>query len=244
MARWSDKVHVLGPPLSPSPRLTELITDRLLGLMQSGHLKEGARLPAERELAGLLGVSRTMVREALAALQLAGLVERRPGAGTIVTRAPASSFQLQDAIEAGASVASLIDARMAADLGVAHLLCDGRAYDVGEARELLEAMRHAVVTKRKPGSYLPPSIEFHLALARATERPLVTAMQESLLELMRPHLWILAQKYDLALARRSLALHERILAAVDARDLLTALAEVKSHYSSYPALAAPPPPSS
>lgn len=49
-------------------------------------LQPGDRLPAEPDFAAELGVSRTTLRQALARIERAGLVERRPGAGTVVTR--------------------------------------------------------------------------------------------------------------------------------------------------------------
>jgi DNA-binding FadR family transcriptional regulator len=213
-----------------------MITERLLALMRSGHLKEGAKLPPERELAEMLGVSRTIVREALSALRLAGLVERRPGIGTVVTRIPPTAVGLDDYIEAGASIAELIEARMAVELGIVHLLCEPREYDLGGVVALLDSMRLAVRQDLKAENYILPSLDFHLALASATEQPVLTAIQANLIDLMRPHLWLLIEKYDLALAEKSLALHERMFAAITKRDVIGALAEVKSHYMPYPVL--------
>jgi GntR family transcriptional repressor for pyruvate dehydrogenase complex len=227
--------NLVGPPLGPTQGLSELITDRLLGLMRSGRLKEGSKLPPERELAELLGVSRTMVREALSALQLAGLVERRQGRGTVIVRTPTNPVELDSYIEASASIAELIEARMAIELGVAHLLCEDRAYDLSEPLACLDLMRIAVHEEHECERYLMPSLEFHLALARATERRMVVAIVENLIDLMRPHLWLLAERYHLPLARSSLALHERMLASIQARDLITALAQIKLHYTPYPA---------
>lgn len=65
--------------------LPELIVRKLLGLVKSGHLKPGERLPAERTLAEELGVGRSTLREALRALQLLGIVDIRHGGGVFVT---------------------------------------------------------------------------------------------------------------------------------------------------------------
>jgi GntR family transcriptional repressor for pyruvate dehydrogenase complex len=220
-----------------TPRLGELITGRLLALMRSGRLKEGSKLPPERELAELLGVSRTMVREALSALQLTGLLERTPGVGTVIKRVPVEPGSiLHDYIEAGVSIAELIDARLVIDLGLAHVLCDEREYDLTEAFALLDVMRLEVRRNRSVEGYLPPSLDIHVALARATDRPLVTATAERLVELTRPHVWLVRENYSLELAQRSLELHERLCVAIASKDLISALAEVKSHYTAYPAL--------
>jgi GntR family transcriptional repressor for pyruvate dehydrogenase complex len=57
-------------------------------LIDNGEFAAGARLPPERELAVLLGVSRTSVREALISLEIAGRVEVRVGTGIFVQRQP------------------------------------------------------------------------------------------------------------------------------------------------------------
>jgi len=64
------------------------IEEQLAGRIEAGHLAPGERLPAERELALALSVSRMTVRQALASLAARGLVERGVGRGTFVRRAP------------------------------------------------------------------------------------------------------------------------------------------------------------
>src|SRR2546430_11104690 len=66
-------------------RLYRQIADQIAGLIEAGEFARGARLPAERELAALLGVSRTSVREAIISLEIAGLVDVRVGTGIFVT---------------------------------------------------------------------------------------------------------------------------------------------------------------
>ena len=72
-------------------RLYRQIADQIASLIGNGEFPHGSRLPAERELATLLGVSRTSVREALISLEIGGLVEVRVGSGVFVTAGPASS---------------------------------------------------------------------------------------------------------------------------------------------------------
>jgi len=69
-------------------RLYRQIADQLSGLIAAGEYPPGSRLPAERDLAEQLGVSRPSVREALIALEVEGLVEVRGGSGVYVLRAP------------------------------------------------------------------------------------------------------------------------------------------------------------
>src|SRR5215831_9839861 len=69
--------------LSPATvRLSTSVAARIEELIASGRLKSGRRLPSERQLAELLGVSRGSIREAITELEVKGLVTRRPGSGT------------------------------------------------------------------------------------------------------------------------------------------------------------------
>src|SRR5215467_13055063 len=71
-------------------RLYRQIADQIARLIASGEFPPGARLPAERELATSLGVSRASVREAIISLEMGGLVEVRVGTGIFVTRSVAA----------------------------------------------------------------------------------------------------------------------------------------------------------
>ena len=76
-------------PFQPidSQRLYQKVADQIGELIRSGEFKPGHRLPPERDLSKQLGVSRPVVREAMIALELAGLIEVRTGAGTFVREA-------------------------------------------------------------------------------------------------------------------------------------------------------------
>src|SRR3989304_4005061 len=67
-----------------STRIYEEIVRQIKAMIAEGRLKSGDQLPPERELAEKFLVSRTSVREALRALESLGLLEIRPGGGTVV----------------------------------------------------------------------------------------------------------------------------------------------------------------
>ncbi|MAT95126.1 MAG: GntR family transcriptional regulator [Halioglobus sp.] len=69
-------------------RLYLQVAQQLQGLIESGAIEVGARLPSERDLASQFGVSRPTVREAMIALEIAGLVEVRSGSGVYVLARP------------------------------------------------------------------------------------------------------------------------------------------------------------
>src|SRR4051794_39006949 len=71
-----------------SQRLYRQIAEQLRGLISGGEFPAGSRLPAERDLARQLGVSRPSVREALIALEVEGWIEVRVGSGVYVRPQP------------------------------------------------------------------------------------------------------------------------------------------------------------
>lgn len=154
--------------------LRDTIVARLRALIVAGVLKPGERLPTERDLAAQLSVSRSAIREALLALESAGLIERRQGSGTRVsTRLPLStvldSFEADDArtIAASAEFRTVVEpqvARLAAariDAVELEALADLLAQS-GQARDIEQSVRL--------------DIAFHAAIAAATRNPLLTSL--------------------------------------------------------------------
>src|SRR5215213_9086230 len=74
-------------PLEREQRLYERVVEKVLELISSGAWKPGYRLPPERELSESFGVSRTVVREAVKALEARGVLESTTGSGVTVRRA-------------------------------------------------------------------------------------------------------------------------------------------------------------
>src|SRR5215213_2345818 len=93
-AKFGDaRLGALGP--LPAPRsLTHALIERLTFEIVSGKLPAGARLPTELQLIAATGVSRTVVREAVAALRAEGLVVTRQGVGAFVAASPRRPFRI------------------------------------------------------------------------------------------------------------------------------------------------------
>src|SRR5574339_403957 len=86
----TDNSMLETPPIEPlerEPRLYERLVDKILDLISSGTWKPGFRLPPERELSEAFGVSRTVLREAIKALEARGVLESTTGSGVSVRRA-------------------------------------------------------------------------------------------------------------------------------------------------------------
>ena len=112
--------------------LPEEVANRLLALIKAQELRPGARLPAERNLAGMMDVSRPVVREALRALALMRVVDIRPGDGTYITSLePRQLIAHLDFVFSKDSVAlaQLLEARRVVEAGNARLAA-GRVTEV------------------------------------------------------------------------------------------------------------------
>ncbi|MFD7655529.1 FadR/GntR family transcriptional regulator [Actinosynnema sp. NPDC059797] len=151
----------------------EETVERLVRAIRLGAVGPGERLPAERELAGRLGVSRVTLREAIRSLQDAGYVESRRGryGGTFVTSpppAPATAGR-----PAAEDLADALTLRAAVETGAAECAA-GRALDPVERRNLLERLaecRDAAVEE-----YRRRDSRLHLAIAEATGSSSLTAV--------------------------------------------------------------------
>lgn len=163
----------------------EQIAERLAADIRSGLLAPGERLPSERELARSLDVSRASVREAIGALQVQGVVETRPGAGTFVVAAPPANEIPHDA-----SPSAVLEARAQLEPAVARLAAQ-RAQADQAVENLLEAME-AITDPGEPGARATWSASdrlFHRQLAAMTGNPVLLAFADHVATLMDQPLW-------------------------------------------------------
>lgn len=147
-------------------RLYRQIADQLRALIRAGELAAGSRLPAERELAKQLGVSRPSVREALIALEVEGAIEVRTGSGIYVlgpkARKP-SNRKSVDAAEWGPL--ELMRARELVESEVAALAArHAQKADVQRIAQALQQMRDEVSRGKEPRE---GDEAFHNAIAQA-----------------------------------------------------------------------------
>ncbi len=146
----------------------EETVERLLRLINLGIVPPGQRLPAERELALRLGVSRATLREALGALHKAGWVEVRRGrnGGTFVRRDDASAIAAErTALSSPAQVEDVLRCRWALEVGAAEIAAS-QLLSAAVRRELREHL--AAVEAAPPAEYRRCDSRLHLALASAT----------------------------------------------------------------------------
>src|SRR5918998_3790136 len=125
------------PPFQVRQRY-EQVADRIAADIRAGRLAPGDRLPSERDLARSLEVGRASVREAIAALQVAGVLETRPGSGSFV--AAGAGERARESHDASPS--DLLEARALLEPAVARLAAQ-RGRPDPEAEALLNAMEAA-----------------------------------------------------------------------------------------------------
>jgi GntR family transcriptional repressor for pyruvate dehydrogenase complex len=158
-------------------KITEMITDRIRGMIQEGVLKPGDKLPTEKELCEGFGVGRSSVREALQSLEYLGMVESRPGIGRFLSQDSMALLDSQNwrlTLEQ-ASTFELMEARRILEATTARLAAE-RATDevIARLEGLLEAMK--AVMDDNMDLFFEKELDFHLTLAGACQNAVLTEL--------------------------------------------------------------------
>ncbi|MBK9116342.1 MAG: FadR family transcriptional regulator [Betaproteobacteria bacterium] len=197
-------------------RLYRQIAGQIAALIDSGEFPAGSRLPAERELATLLGVSRTSVREAVISLEIAGRVEVRVGSGIFVAEPGAA--QIVGLVDEGPSPFELLAARRLIEGEIAAQAArSARKADLAALRATVERMRaHPDNFARRDAA----DREFHVRIAAATGNGSLALVVEGLWQQRRGKLWSRIENYFHTQKMRDGVLldHEAILAALEQHD--------------------------
>ena len=208
-------------------RLYQQVADQIRGLIQGGQLVPGARLPAERELAQQLGVSRPSLREALIALEIDGSVEIRMGSGIYVTAEP-DRRQWQSG-SMGESPLELMQARATVE-GAVILLAAARVTPdfLKSLRQVLDQMRTEITESRKP---LDLDRLFHLTIANQSGNSVLAHIVGDLFdERHSPMSAQIRTRFETPEPWTSaLAEHEAIYSALEARNPLLAQTRMHAH---------------
>lgn len=175
-------------PLARGSRinLVTRVSGELRSFVGSGEYSTGDRIPSESRLAEMYGVSRTVIREAIAVLRSEGIVEARQGAGIFVTNDGPDNMLLsvRASSDSISSALEVLELRAAVEIEAAGLAAIRRSPAQEEAIfdryvELNNAIRHDQPTPLK-------DIEFHLAIAEATNNPRFPSFLKMLNENMIP----------------------------------------------------------
>ena len=144
------------------------LRDTLRAAIERGDYAPGDRLPSEAQLTRAHNVSRTVVREAIAALRADGLAEPRQGAGVFVTAPPALPFQNLDVARVS-SMIEMLELRTALESDAAALAALRRSAQQDEAISLAYTRFQSLAAQGEPTA--EADLAFHLAVAEATNNP-------------------------------------------------------------------------
>jgi GntR family transcriptional repressor for pyruvate dehydrogenase complex len=188
-------------------------------------LKPGDKLPAERELAEMLKVSRGSIRDAIRSLELIGLLEPRQGTGTIVRSTTAETPFANALKRRKESVSELLDFRKMLEPPLA-----ARAATHASPEEIveMEAILLRQEEREKQGeSSVAEDAEFHYNVALASGNSVVLKVIDILMDLLRE---TRARSLQVeGRSRKSLDGHRRILAAIQRHDSETAKSAMLRH---------------
>lgn len=201
-------------------------------LIMNGELEVGSKLPPERILADSMGVSRVTLRQALHELEVRGLIDRRPGRGTIVLSAADGSSRSGASIAAalaseGRELTNVMELRAIIEPPIAGLTA-ARATDrdIAQLRDLVEQMSLGVSVE----TYAELDRTFHQAIAQYTHNPLLSMLTMQIATLIAP-----SRNANLQTKRRrtnSTEEHKNILRAITARDPEAAESAAVAHIES------------
>jgi GntR family transcriptional repressor for pyruvate dehydrogenase complex len=215
----------------PRTNLVTTVTETLRREIVEGRLQPGDRLPTEAALGASAGVSRTVVREAVASLKAEGLVETRQGAGAFVLAAP-KRLPAAGEIEATTveDIVAVLELRLAVEVEAAALAA-GR-HDDSDLKALEAAMSEFAAQRRKGGDTIEADLNFHRALAAATKNPYFASFLDYLGEFALPRRHLpdrirsggVANELDLAERE-----HRAICDAIRAKDSSMAAVTMRVH---------------
>lgn len=158
---------------------------KLKELIEQEHFKWGEKLPSERELARLLGISLPSMREALRALSVLGVVDMRPGSGTYLKDSLGSwsheAFSLFFDLNPSVHL-DLFEARLGIEGFVAELAAKKRTED--DLQRMESALKGMKAHLAEKGEYIRHEIEFHRAVIAAAKNVVLQTFMEKMYKLL------------------------------------------------------------
>lgn len=213
---------------SAHPRLYKDIAGMLMKDLSAGKYTVGAKLPAERELSAIYEVSRPVVREAIIALEVQGLIEVRIGSGAYVKALPDT-----DKAVSGFNISAI-------ELTEARLLIEGECaalaasqITVDEIARLEQLVEQIAEENLDPAGTVTADNSFHMAIASATRNNALVEAVERLweLRLVSPEAALLHEKARTANIKPVVDEHRAILEALKSGDPAKARAAMRMHLS-------------
>jgi GntR family transcriptional repressor for pyruvate dehydrogenase complex len=209
--------------------LSDEVVAKIKSLIVSGDLKEGDRIPSERELCEQFGVSRASVREGLKILSLQGLLSRT-NAGTVITTNFASILEETLALNIllnDYSYVDVMEARLFLESTMVHLAASRiETQDISIMSQQLELMAKAE-REGNNDDFVVADIAFHQQIAKASRSQVLASLYNAIITLV-----FRAQKSvreDNSVMKVSIKFHGKILEALKNKNSEQAENEMKMH---------------
>lgn len=220
---------------SPALSVPDRLAVDLERLILEGELKPGDRLPTEKELGEYFGVSRVSIRQALHQLDVRGLIDRKPGRGTIVRSAASRGGHAGTALTAlltsspntTTELARIMELRSIIEPPIAALAAERLTPgDTEQLRNLVEEMEKETDLER----YAELDRIFHQAISQYTHNPLLAQLTDLIATEIAPSRRRAVQSPERRAA--SSVAHRRIFEALAEHDAARAEAEARAHVES------------
>ncbi len=158
-------------PLAAARKLSRGLFEQLAEQIKSGRLAPGSRLPTEEALTRAARVSRTVVREAVAALRAEGLVVTRQGVGACVSAEPQRApFRLEpERLQSRADILNVMELRLGVEIESAGIAAERASK--AQLRAIANALHAIEQAAAAGGSAVDEDLAFHRAVAEATGNP-------------------------------------------------------------------------
>ncbi|MFL6565847.1 MAG: FadR/GntR family transcriptional regulator [Burkholderiales bacterium] len=220
-------------PLAAEHKLSRGLFEQLADQIKSGHLAPGARLPTEQALTRAARVSRTVVREAVAALRAEGLVVTRQGVGAFVSAQPQHApYRIDpDKLESIEEVLNVMELRLGVEIESAGLAAErasrAQVKAIGAALQAIER------ASAQGGAAVDEDLELHRAIAKASGNPEFARFLQFIGRHLIPRRMVSGLPERMGGRRAYLALiqeeHARICAAIEAGDAAAAREAMRRH---------------
>lgn len=157
----------------------EEVVRHLREMIQRGELSAGDRLPPERDLAKLLGVSRPTVRAGIRSLATVGILQSRQGAGTFVTEAQesptldSSPLRLMAALH-GFTSDEMFEARLSLEMSIAAFAAERATSE--QMTQMADEVAGMYASTGDPEQFLVHDIQFHQIVAAASGNRILTSL--------------------------------------------------------------------
>jgi DNA-binding FadR family transcriptional regulator len=230
MAARSSKTLSSLTPIGPSRSLVVQIGQRIAADIAAGRLMPGARLPTEQAMMDAMGVSRTVVREAVAALHAEGLVLTRQGVGSFVAEQPAHAlFRLEPGQAASlADALHIMELRTAVETEAAGMAAERATKAQRRAIHAALAAIDAAIERGEPA--VAEDFAFHAVITDATANPQFRRFLDFLGRFIIPRASVRIRALNLRTYLMTFQEeHRAIVAAIDSGSVERAQAAMRAH---------------